>query len=243
MKNSKKSITFVLVHGAWHGGWCWDLVSKELRGQGYHCEAPDLPIDNPGATFEDYADVVVRAIDNRKSKNSEVILVGHSRAANVLPRVAQRTTIKKHIFVCGSFEPAALGLSKKEQSELPAKHLPGADQLVMPIGKGLAVLLPKERVRQFYYNDCPADTADLAIFRLRPQRFSSKTKFLASLSDVPSAHLYSKNDRVVNPEYSQAIARNVFGKDTIALEGGHFSPLFAYPKRTAQIFIALATLP
>jgi hypothetical protein len=28
--------TFVLVHGAWHGGWCWQRVAGRLRGGGGH---------------------------------------------------------------------------------------------------------------------------------------------------------------------------------------------------------------
>ena len=28
--------TYVLVHGAWHGGWCWRDVAVELRAAGHH---------------------------------------------------------------------------------------------------------------------------------------------------------------------------------------------------------------
>jgi pimeloyl-ACP methyl ester carboxylesterase len=34
---------FVLVHGSWHGGWCWDLVEQELNAAGHYTVAIDLP--------------------------------------------------------------------------------------------------------------------------------------------------------------------------------------------------------
>jgi len=34
--------TFVLVHGAWHGGWCWQRVADRLRGGGHKVFTPTL---------------------------------------------------------------------------------------------------------------------------------------------------------------------------------------------------------
>lgn len=36
------SRTFVLVHGAWHGGWCWSKVAEELRSNGHKVYTPTL---------------------------------------------------------------------------------------------------------------------------------------------------------------------------------------------------------
>ena len=35
--------TFVLIHGAWHGGWCWEKVAPLLEARGHRVLAPDLP--------------------------------------------------------------------------------------------------------------------------------------------------------------------------------------------------------
>ena len=35
--------TFVLIHGSWHGGWCFDEVRALLETQGHAVIAPDLP--------------------------------------------------------------------------------------------------------------------------------------------------------------------------------------------------------
>ncbi|MFD1490412.1 alpha/beta fold hydrolase [Ancylobacter vacuolatus] len=34
--------TFVLIHGAWHGGWCWDRVAPLLEVAGHRVAAPTL---------------------------------------------------------------------------------------------------------------------------------------------------------------------------------------------------------
>ena len=49
--------TFALLHGAFHGAWCWDLVRPELESRGYRTVAIDLPCDDPEAGSARYAEV------------------------------------------------------------------------------------------------------------------------------------------------------------------------------------------
>jgi Alpha/beta hydrolase family len=78
--------TYSLVHGAWHGGWAWDLVRAELEARGHTVHAPDLPCEDVGATLEDYAAAVPPAD----------VVVGHSLAGFVIPLVPGR----RHVFLC-----------------------------------------------------------------------------------------------------------------------------------------------
>lgn len=78
--------TYSLVHGAWHGGWAWDLVRAELEQRGHTVHAPDLPCESLGATLEDYA-AAVPAAD---------VVAGHSLGGFVIPLVEARA----HVFVC-----------------------------------------------------------------------------------------------------------------------------------------------
>jgi pimeloyl-ACP methyl ester carboxylesterase len=39
--------TFVLVHGGFHGGWCWAPLVERLEALGHDTVAPDMPIDDP----------------------------------------------------------------------------------------------------------------------------------------------------------------------------------------------------
>jgi pimeloyl-ACP methyl ester carboxylesterase len=83
--------TFVLVHGAWHSGWCWSNVASILRGRGHavftptqtHSHLLSKPIDLE-VFITDIANV-----DKWEDLN-EVVLVGHSFGGNDLRRFADR---------------------------------------------------------------------------------------------------------------------------------------------------------
>jgi pimeloyl-ACP methyl ester carboxylesterase len=77
--------SFSLVHGAWHGGWCWDPVRAELEARGHAVHTPDLPCEDVAAGVADYA-AAVPAAD---------VVVGHSLAGLAIPYMAART----HIFL------------------------------------------------------------------------------------------------------------------------------------------------
>jgi len=87
--------TFVLVHGAWHGGWCWARVSGPLRRQGHRVVTPTLTglgershLLSPRITLETFIQDVVNVL--AWEELSEVVLVGHSFAGLVISGVADR---------------------------------------------------------------------------------------------------------------------------------------------------------
>jgi pimeloyl-ACP methyl ester carboxylesterase len=89
--------TFVLVHGAWHGGWCWRRVADLLQAQGHKVFAPTLSglaershlLD---AGLEIGLDTHVTDVANlwRWEGLSEVVLCGHSYGGMVISGVAER---------------------------------------------------------------------------------------------------------------------------------------------------------
>jgi pimeloyl-ACP methyl ester carboxylesterase len=89
--------TFGLVHGAWHGAWCWDLLVPELERRGHAAVAPDLPIDDALAGHAEYARAVVDALAGR----DDVVLVGHSMGTLVIPLVAAARPVRGMVFLCG----------------------------------------------------------------------------------------------------------------------------------------------
>jgi pimeloyl-ACP methyl ester carboxylesterase len=84
--------TYVLVHGAWHGSWCWDRVVPLLEKQGHKAVAPDLP--GHGAdkspisevSLQAYAD---RVVDVLEAQSETVVLVGHSMGGIVISQAAE----------------------------------------------------------------------------------------------------------------------------------------------------------
>ena len=91
---------FVLVHGAWHGGWCWQRVSTLLQQQGHRVHAVTLTglgerahLLSPAITLDTHIDDVVSAIEVEELH--DVVLAVHSYAGMIGTAVADR--IGKHL--------------------------------------------------------------------------------------------------------------------------------------------------
>jgi pimeloyl-ACP methyl ester carboxylesterase len=87
--------TFVLVHGAWHGGWCWARVEPGLREAGHRVLAPTLTgvgdrahLLSPLVGLDTHVEDVVRVLDLHDA--DDVVLVGHSYAGQVIAGAASR---------------------------------------------------------------------------------------------------------------------------------------------------------
>src|SRR5206468_3396010 len=87
--------TFVLVHGAWHGGWCWRDTAKALRAAGHEVHAPThtgvgqrAHLSSEAITLETHVRDVVGCIEAEEL--NDVILCGHSYGGMVITAVADR---------------------------------------------------------------------------------------------------------------------------------------------------------
>lgn len=87
--------TFVLVHGAYHGGWCWRDLARMLRAGGHEVHTPTLTglgershLIGCRPTLATFAEDVCQVI--RFEDLQDVILVGHSFGGSVISGVADR---------------------------------------------------------------------------------------------------------------------------------------------------------
>ena len=103
---SKDVYTFVLVHGAWHGGWCWGLVAQILRARGHNVSAPTLTgLGERAHLLTEHVDFETFVLDVQNHIETErlrdVVLVGHSFGGNVITVVADKSVdrIKRLIFL------------------------------------------------------------------------------------------------------------------------------------------------
>jgi len=87
--------TYVLVHGAWHGGWCWRQVSVRLREAGHEVHTPTLTglgerahLAGPGVDLRTHVDDLLGLL--RYEDLHDVVLVGHSYAGLVVREAADR---------------------------------------------------------------------------------------------------------------------------------------------------------
>lgn len=88
-------MTFVLIHGAWHGGWCWRDVAGRLRAAGHEVFAPTMTglgerahLLDAGTGLSTFIDDACAVIECEEL--TEVVLVGHSFGGLVISGVADR---------------------------------------------------------------------------------------------------------------------------------------------------------
>jgi pimeloyl-ACP methyl ester carboxylesterase len=87
---------FVLIHGAWHGGWCWKFVASALRRAGHQVYAPSLTgmgerkhLARFGIDLATHIEDVVSLMEMEDL--SDVVLVGHSYGGMVVTGAAERS--------------------------------------------------------------------------------------------------------------------------------------------------------
>ncbi|NNE84725.1 MAG: alpha/beta hydrolase [Alphaproteobacteria bacterium] len=91
--------TFVLVQGAWHGGWCWRRVSERLRAQGHTVFTPTLTglgdrvhLATPDVDLDTHIADVLALVEAEEL--SDIVLCGHSYGGMVITGVADRIAEK-----------------------------------------------------------------------------------------------------------------------------------------------------
>jgi len=97
--------TFVLVHGSWHGGWCWKKVIPRLVERGYTCFAPTLSgmgerfhIASRNIGLSTHIQDIVNLLEFEDL--NDVILVGHSYSGMVITGVVEKSSrVKKLVYL------------------------------------------------------------------------------------------------------------------------------------------------
>jgi pimeloyl-ACP methyl ester carboxylesterase len=102
--------TYVLVHGAWHGGWCWQIVAPALRRAGHEVYAPSLTglgerkhLAHRGIDLDTHIEDVVSLMEMEDLH--DVILLGHSYGGMVVTGAADRSQRVGQLVYLDAFVP------------------------------------------------------------------------------------------------------------------------------------------
>lgn len=232
--------TFALVHGAWHGAWCFQHLVGLLEGEGESAVAVDLPSDDVDATLGDYADLIVSSLEGT---GDDVIVVGHSLNGMTIPLVAALRLVRRLVFVA-AFVPTP-GLSMNEQfSREPESFVPGADRGRDEDELGRTRWTDPRVAIELMYHDCDPAEAGAAVARLRPQAQGppDEPSPLSSWPDVASDYVLCRDDRMTAPAWARHVARERLGVEPIEIPGGH-SPMLSRPGHLAELLLGLARDP
>jgi pimeloyl-ACP methyl ester carboxylesterase len=233
--------TFALVHGAWHGAWCWERLTPLLEKAGHTVVAPELPNEDGSADFGAYADFVCTALHGY---DDDVVVVAHSLAGATGALVPSRRPVRHLVYLCAAVPEGGLGLFEQWQaqpdmvcSDFAVGWLQGLSE---PDEQLRTVWVDFDFVRKVFYADCDEATVAAAIDHLRPQSGYAWTVpcSLTEHAPVRCTSVVCSEDRIVNPNWSKRIARNI-GADLVELPGSH-SPFLSRPSAVADVLLRVA---
>lgn len=218
-------MTVLLVHGAWHGAWCWEAVQAHLP----EAVAIDLPSNHvDGADFSDDVAAVRAALDGM---DGPVVLCGHSYGGAVIseagrhPKVGHLVYLASMALDAGETMMANAAADDPEASSAPPAALNAAIRV-----EGEAMVLDLAGAAAAFYADCDEKPVD----RLVPHPLAAFGTAVTNPAwvDLPSTFVLCTRDEAIRPEVQRFFARRC--STTVELEASH-SPMLSMPDRVAEI--------
>jgi pimeloyl-ACP methyl ester carboxylesterase len=233
--------TFVLVHGSWHGSWCWYKVKELLEKEGHQVRAVDLPglEQKPAAdiTLQDYVDCVLREIDDLPG---EITLVGHSRGGIVISQAAEHRPekIKKLVYLTAYLIPpnqSMLAIALSDVNSLIGPNLEFNELEGWHRLKG-------EVLKETLYGDCSEEDFNLAVASLRLEPNGPLVTPLNLTEEnygrIPRVYISCLKDRGLTPELQKKMYMALACEKVIEMDTSH-SPFFSRPDELVSHLIGI----
>ena len=224
----------ILIHGAWHGPWCFDKLLPKLN-KSHNIIVPTLPCvsyDNNEINLKFYNQIIF----NELNKLSEpAILVGHSLAGLILCELGTKypDKIAKLIFIAG-FIPEnnnnLLSCSKEDtDADMSLAFMPPNDKTILTLNP--------ENIANFLYNNCNKEDKQWAVDKLQPQKltpFNDKVCYDVSiLKKIKKLYIECKYDKAVSLNMQRKMHQRI-NCETVLLDSCH-SPFICMPDKIAEI--------
>lgn len=247
-----QSKTYVLVHGGWHGAWCWKKVVPLLEARGHRVLAIDLPGHGDDktpmetVTLNDYVQKIA-GVANAQTR--PVVLVGHSMAGVAIAQAAEvlgKEKIAKLMFL-DAFMPKngesffalagkAGALNKATGKPDPNPSVEGS--VMLSDDKKTSVIKP-DKISQLFYHDCAANDVAFAQAHLGRQSITCLatpvTVTDARYGSIPKVYILCRQAKDLD---KSSLAKNVPIQKLYTLAGS-YSPFFSMPEKLVAILAAL----
>jgi pimeloyl-ACP methyl ester carboxylesterase len=235
----------VLVHGAWHGAWCWERLTPLLQARGFEVSTLDLP--GLGSDLTRSQDVtlqncVERVVSVIAVGHEPVLLVGHSMggvpisaAAELVPeRISRLVYIAALLPANGETltDVSGIGAAESVATTLQPNTADG-DYAVDP------AIAP-----QMFYNTCSADVAAHAARQLRPQSLrplgTQVSLTEARWGRIPKTYILCAKDNALPYAQQQALCARRPEVRKLTMDTDH-SPFYSDPEGLSQLLAAEAS--
>ena len=241
IRRTRHPAHFVLVHGSFHGAWCWYKIVGALEASGHRATAIDLPsagIDPTppaGVDLLSQAEAVIALLD---TLIEPVILVGHSAGGPVISTVAEARPgkIAKLVYL------SAYLLENGESivSMLPQDPDSQVFPHLLPTAGGLFIDL--DAARDVFYGT--SDDADVALARslLKPVGLLTTGVPVAigtAFASVRRFYVSCLRDRAVTPAFQRAMYTALPCERIFTIRSDH-SPFFSRPAELLRILERVA---
>ena len=228
------SRTVVLVHGAWHGAWCWELVTPRLDAAGVASVAVDLPsVSSADATLHDDAACVRTALD---AIDGGAVLVGHSYGGAVISEAGVHPAVDHLVYL------TAFALERGESAQensLTGGNEPSELGPAIRVGEKVFEINPEPGIAAFFH-DCPDDVAQSAAARLRPQSRVALggTVNAAAWREKPATYVVCTEDRALPVALQRSNAARV--GESVDWATSH-SPFLSRPDLVAGLLVEISS--
>lgn len=230
---------FVFIHGAYHGGWCWQRLIDCLGPDGVGAQAPDLPGHgrDPGwlgdQTLPNYT---ARMIDILEPLPAPANIVAHSMAGAVAVAVAEARPdlIARLVFLC-AYIPTDGESTGKVVKQDPASQVRA--QVLDVEGRG-AISLKAGNLAEAFYQDADPRALGWVEDQVQLQSTEPFRHILSTTASgfgrVPKAAILCEQDRAISYPHQRWMAERAGCDPILTMDSGH-SPFVTQPETLADL--------
>ncbi len=229
--------TFVLVHGGFVGGWCWEKVVPLLEEAGHRVESPDLPGSGddhtpiPEVSLQAYAERISGVLD---AQPEPVVLVGQSSGGVAVSQAAEQRPDKIQLLVYVGAYLLRDGETLLSAGENDTESLVLANLVMSEDGSSVA--LREDAIREGLLADCSDEDVERAKARFQPQAVAPIATPVSLTEEnygrIPRVYVETLKDRAISPWLQKEMYERVPCQKVISMDTGHW-PFYSAPEELA----------
>ncbi|MGH1352614.1 MAG: alpha/beta fold hydrolase [Methyloligellaceae bacterium] len=234
---------YILIHGSWHGAWCWYKIAPRLEAAGHSVSVPDLPGRgrSPARPAMVGLDRIVKSLEPLLAKDRKTTVVVHSRYGIVASRLAELfpDRIERTIYLASFMIPAGQAVVDYFRADTGSLLRPGFELNRL----GMWDWLKPEVYHEGLYHDCDEDDNKLAHMLLCKEPFRpvlTKLKLTENrYGQVPRSYIRLTDDRAVTPWLQDKVLNETKVDRVESMAAGH-SAYFSKPDELTDCILKLS---